>query len=171
MADRLQAITLLIADVDGVMTDGGIVLDDHGVETKRFNVRDGHGLRMWQRAGHRSALLTARRSPVVDRRARELEIDHVVQGAIRKLPAYEALLAEIGVGHENVCYIGDDVVDLPLVSRVGFGVAVADACSELIEQAHHVTRAAGGHGAVREVIELILKAQGRWDALLERYRV
>ena len=171
MSSELQAITLLVLDVDGVLTDGGIVLDDHGVETKRFSVRDGHGLRLWARAGHASAILTSRESTVVALRARNLGIDHVIQGAIKKLPAYEQLLADAGVTGENVCCVGDDLVDLPLVRRAGFGVAVADACPELLAAAQYVTTACGGHGAVREVAELILKAQGHWDTLLEWYRV
>ena len=171
MTPELHAITLLVLDVDGVLTDGGIVLDDHGTETKRFSVRDGHGLRMWARAGHASAILTSRRSTVVELRARDLGIDHVIQGATQKLPAYEQLLADLGVKADNVCYVGDDLVDLPLVRRAGFGVAVADACAELLDAAQYVTTARGGYGAVREVTELILKAQGHWDGLLERYRV
>lgn len=170
MPADLQAITLMVVDVDGVMTDGGIVLDDNGVETKRFSVRDGHGLRLWGRAGHTSAIVTSRESRVVELRAHELDIDHVIQGAKKKLPAYEELLAKAGVENRNVCYIGDDLVDLPLVRRAGLGVAVADACPELLEAADVVTHARGGHGAVREVTDMILKAQGHWDRLMERYR-
>jgi 3-deoxy-D-manno-octulosonate 8-phosphate phosphatase (KDO 8-P phosphatase) len=170
LSERCAAIELLVLDVDGVLTDGRIVYLDDGTEEKRFHVRDGSGLKLWQHVGKQSAIITGRESSVVDVRAAELGIGHVIQGAAEKLPAYRELLATTGVRPEQVCYVGDDVPDLPLLRRCGLAVAVADACSDVLADAHYVTRALGGQGAVREVVELILRTQGHWQRLLERFR-
>jgi len=167
---RCAAIDLLIVDVDGVLTDGGIIYGDDGAELKQFHVRDGSGLKIWQFVGKRSALITGRRSKVVEVRAAELGIDPVIQGAVEKMPAYRDLLRGGGWRPEQVCYIGDDLPDLPLLRHCGLAVAVADACPEVIADAHYVTRAAGGRGAVREAIELILRCQGHWQTIVERFR-
>jgi 3-deoxy-D-manno-octulosonate 8-phosphate phosphatase (KDO 8-P phosphatase) len=163
LRERCAAVELLVADVDGVLTDGGIVYGEPAVELKHFHVRDGSGLVLWHLAGKRTALVTGRSSPLVDRRARELGIGLVVQGASDKLAALEGLLSQTGLPAAAVCYVGDDLPDLPPLGRCGLAAAVADACAEVRAAAHYITRMAGGRGAVREVIELILRCQGRWS--------
>jgi 3-deoxy-D-manno-octulosonate 8-phosphate phosphatase (KDO 8-P phosphatase) len=167
---RCAAIDLLIVDVDGVLTAGGIIYSDDGAELKQFHVRDGSGLKIWQFVGKRAALITGRTSKVVAVRAAELGIDPVIQGAADKVPAYRELLRAGGWRTEQVCYVGDDVPDLPVMRNCGLAVAVADACPEVLADAHYVTRAAGGRGAVREAIELILRCQGHWQTIVERFR-
>jgi len=169
IANRAKAIQLVLSDVDGVLTDGGIVFDNQGIEIKRFHIRDGMGIRLWQRAGHRFGLLTSRTSHVVQVRAAELGIDLVRQGFQEKLPVVMALMRELNLTPQQVCYIGDDLPDLPVLRHVGLGVAVADAAAELLSAAHHTTTARGGQGAVRELIEMLLKAQGRYDDLIAKY--
>jgi 3-deoxy-D-manno-octulosonate 8-phosphate phosphatase (KDO 8-P phosphatase) len=161
---------MLILDVDGVLTSGEIFYTDNSVELKAFHVRDGSGLKLWQLAGKRSAVITGRSSPIVQVRAAELGIDPVIQGAADKLMAYRQLLTNGALRPEQVCFIGDDLPDLPIVRNCGLGVAVADACAEMIADAHLVTKAAGGRGAVRETIELILGCQGVWQKVVERFR-
>jgi 3-deoxy-D-manno-octulosonate 8-phosphate phosphatase (KDO 8-P phosphatase) len=170
LAERCRRIEMLVLDVDGVLTDGGIVYSDNGVELKQFQVRDGSGLKIWQYVGKRAAIITGRTSQIVTVRAAELGIEPVYQGAMEKLPAYRRLLADTGLAPEQVCYVGDDVPDLAVLVNCGLAVAVADACAEVIAAAHHVTRAAGGRGAVRETIELILRCQGQWQQIVERFR-
>lgn len=162
LRERCAAIELLIVDVDGVLTNGGIVYGSPELEIKQFHVRDGSGLKLWQRAGKRTALLTGRTSSLVARRAAELNIAWVEQGATEKLPAYRRLLDKAGATEEMVCYIGDDLPDVPPLRACGLAVTVADACGEARAVAHYITRAGGGRGAVRETIELILRCQGRW---------
>ncbi len=164
-------IKLLAMDVDGVLTDGTIILDGAGGESKRFNLHDGHGIKLWHRAGLETALISGRESAATTARAQQLSIKRVMQGQIKKLPAFESLLAETGLSAGQVAYIGDDLLDVPLVVRAGLGVAVANAVDELKERADMVTNSCGGAGAVREVIEYILKNTGRWDKLMERYTV
>jgi len=165
----LAAIELLVLDVDGVLTDGRVIIHGDGGESKCFNILDGHGIRMWQRAGLKVALLSGRVSQATTRRAQELEIPYVIQDSHFKLPALKQLLAELGLSPENAAYVGDDLMDLPIVRYVGLGVAVANAVDELKEHADYVTARRGGEGAVREVIEHILKGSDRWAALMERY--
>lgn len=162
LRERCAAIELLIVDVDGILTDGGIVYGQPDLEIKQFDVRDGFGLKRWQHAGKRTAVLTGRSSPLVARRAAELGIVSVVQGAVEKLPAYRRLLEEAGAAEETVCYVGDDVPDVPSLCACGLAATAADAHSEARAVAHYITRACGGRGAVREIIELILRCQGRW---------
>jgi 3-deoxy-D-manno-octulosonate 8-phosphate phosphatase (KDO 8-P phosphatase) len=169
LAERCERIELLALDVDGVLTDGRIVYSDNGVEVKAFHVRDGSGLKLWQLEGKRAAVITGRTSSVVNVRAAELGIAPVIQGAADKLAGFRRLLAEVPVAPEQVCYVGDDLPDLPVLRRCGLAVAVADACAEVRARAHYVTRARGGCGAVREVVELILRCQGRWRQVVERY--
>src|SRR5262249_47014905 len=145
---RCAAIDLLILDVDGVLTDGGIIYGDDGTELKQFHVRDGSGLKIWQFVGKRAALITGRQSKIVEVRAAELGIAPVIRGAADKIPAYRALLRAGGWRAARVCYVGDDVPDLPVLRNCGLAVAVADACPEVLAEAHYVTRAAGGRGAV-----------------------
>jgi 3-deoxy-D-manno-octulosonate 8-phosphate phosphatase (KDO 8-P phosphatase) len=170
LVQRCQAIELLLLDVDGVLTDGGIIYGDDRVELKVFHVRDGSGLKIWHRAGKRSALLSGRSSRVVEVRAAELAISVVLQGASDKWPAYQRILTEMHMRPEQVCCMGDDIPDLPLLRHCGLAVAVADACPEAREDAHYVTRAAGGRGAVRETIEFILRCQGHWQSLVDVFR-
>jgi 3-deoxy-D-manno-octulosonate 8-phosphate phosphatase (KDO 8-P phosphatase) len=170
LQQRCARIELLVLDVDGVLTDGSIVYADNDVEVKAFHVRDGSGLKLWQMAGKRSAIISGRTSRIVNVRAAELDIAVVVQGAADKLAAFEQLLQSQGLRPEQAAFVGDDVPDLPVLRNCGLAVAVADACPEVIENADYVTRLPGGHGAAREVIELILKAQNLWTKLLERYQ-
>lgn len=162
-------IKMLVIDVDGVMTDGTIILDSNGNESKRFSILDGHGIKMWHRAGLETAIISGRESGATVARAKQLSISRVVQGQKKKLPAFEALLAETGFDASEVAYIGDDLLDLPLVVRAGLGVAVANAVQELKDGADMITAKTGGNGAVREVIELVLKETGKWPKLMERY--
>jgi 3-deoxy-D-manno-octulosonate 8-phosphate phosphatase (KDO 8-P phosphatase) len=165
----LSKIRLLILDVDGVLTDGRIIFDSAGHETKEFHVRDGSGLKYWIRSGGQAAILSGRESQIVLRRAEELGVTLVEQGAQDKLPGLERLLVAAGCTAEEAAYIGDDLPDLPVFHRVGFRVAVADAVAEVRAAADYVTQAPGGRGAVRETVELLLKAQNRWPRIMERY--
>jgi len=166
---RAAGVRLLLLDCDGVLTDGRITPVEGGEELKSFHTHDGHGLVMLHRAGLRSGIISGRTSRLVELRAKDLGISYVRQGALDKVAVFESLLSEAGVEPSHAAYVGDDVVDIPLMRRCGLGVAVADATPDTRDAAHHVTRLPGGHGAVREVCELILKAQGRWDELMKRY--
>ncbi|AOV17946.1 hypothetical protein BJI67_13540 [Acidihalobacter aeolianus] len=169
IVERARAVRLMIFDVDGVLTDGRLILGDDGQEYKAFNSKDGHGMRMLADSGVALAILTGRSSRVVERRAADLGIDHVVQGRRDKLPAFEELLARIGLSAEAVAYVGDDIVDLPVMRRVGLAMAVADAAAEVRTHAHWVTAAAGGRGAAREACELVMRAQGQYERLVATY--
>jgi 3-deoxy-D-manno-octulosonate 8-phosphate phosphatase (KDO 8-P phosphatase) len=164
LAERCSKIEMLVLDVDGVLTEGGIIYGSAD-ELKVFHVRDGSGLKIWHAAGKKSALVTGRDSLPVKRRAQELEISALIQGASEKLPAYERLLGDHKLHTEQAAVIGDDRVDVPMMRACGLAVAVADACSEARCRAHYVTAAFGGRGAARETIELILRCQGRWPIL------
>lgn len=167
---RCEDIRLLLSDIDGVMTDGGVVFDNEGVETKVFNIRDGLGIRLWQKAGHDFGIVTGRTSGIVQRRAVELDIELVRQGVKDKLPIVHQIIESLSLEPNQVAYIGDDLPDLSTVKFVGLGIAVADACAELIEAADHITATNGGRGAVREAIEMILKHQGRWPEMIETFQ-
>ncbi|MHB8882970.1 MAG: 3-deoxy-manno-octulosonate-8-phosphatase KdsC [Thermodesulfovibrionales bacterium] len=167
--EKAKKIRLLILDVDGVMTDGSIILDNEGNEFKSFHVRDGHGIRMLMQSGVRVAIITGRSSKVVVRRARELGITDVFQNCRDKRVAYRKLLKLYSLDSSQVAYIGDDIVDLPVMSLVGLPVAVADASAGTKEYALLVTRNRGGRGAVREVTDLILKSQGLWKDIFNEY--
>jgi 3-deoxy-D-manno-octulosonate 8-phosphate phosphatase (KDO 8-P phosphatase) len=162
LLERCVRIQLLIMDVDGVLSDGGLVYGDDGAELKPFYVRDGVAVKMWRQAGKRAAILTGRSSQTVARRGAELSIDLVMQGADDKLAAFGQLLAGQELQPEQAAYVGDDLPDVPVLRACGLAVAVADACFEARAAAHIVTRADGGRGAVRETIELVLRAQGLW---------
>ena len=166
MKDALKKIRVVAMDVDGVLTDGRIIMDSNGVETKNFDVQDGFGIVFLQKCGIKTAIISARESGVVIRRARDLKIDKVYVGVYPKLSAYEDLLKEFNVTDEEVCFIGDDLADLSVMRRCGFSVAVANAVFEIKQIADHVTVARGGYGAVRETIEMILQAQGLWGPSL-----
>jgi 3-deoxy-D-manno-octulosonate 8-phosphate phosphatase (KDO 8-P phosphatase) len=169
LADRCQPIELIVSDVDGVLTDGGIVLDNQGIETKRFCIRDGQGIRLWQKAGYRFGLVSLRSSQIVSIRAEELGIEIVRQGTADKLAALCQILDELGLEPRQACYVGDDLPDLRAIRAAGLGVAVADACQEVRQAALYVTTLTGGSGAVRETIEMILKAQRRWNDAIQAY--
>jgi 3-deoxy-D-manno-octulosonate 8-phosphate phosphatase (KDO 8-P phosphatase) len=169
LADRCAPIEMLILDVDGVLTEGQIIYGDNGMELKAFHVRDGSGLAAWRGEGKRAGVITGRTSPTVATRAQELGIETVLQGVSSKAAGLEQVLAEGGWRPEQVCFIGDDLPDLPVLGKCGLAVAVADACPEVIAAAHYVTQRAGGRGAVRETIELILRSQGRWQRVVEGF--
>jgi 3-deoxy-D-manno-octulosonate 8-phosphate phosphatase (KDO 8-P phosphatase) len=166
---RLARVQLLLLDVDGVLTDGGVTWNNQGIESKTFNIRDGLGIKLWQRAGGRTGIVTGRSSHVVQLRADELGIVIVRQGVVDKLDVVQAILTEIGISWEQTAFIGDDLPDLAVVSRCGVGIAVADAAAELQAAAAFVTRLPGGRGAVREAIERLLVARGSWEAVVARF--
>ena len=161
LAARARAVRLAIFDVDGVLTDGTLWIGPQGEAFKAFNILDGHGLKMLQAAGVATAILSGRKSEAVARRATELAIAHVVQGADDKLAAFERLLGEAGVTPEACAFVGDDLPDLMVMQRCGFAVAVANAVEAVKRSAHYVTNASGGRGAVREFCELVLRARGQ----------
>jgi YrbI family 3-deoxy-D-manno-octulosonate 8-phosphate phosphatase len=165
----LKKIRVILSDVDGVLTDGRVVLDNQGIESKQFHIRDGLGIRLWQRAGNRFAIVTGRSSHVVQIRATELGIETVRQGVTDKLHVVREVLAALSVRPEEACFIGDDLPDVPAMNHVALAIAPADACEETRGAAHFVTKAAGGQGAVREAIEYVLRAQSRWDELIKKY--
>ncbi len=169
LAARLKSIKLLILDVDGVLTDGSIIYNDEGIETKAFHVRDGHGIKMLMREGIDVALLTARSSRALEHRAKDLKISLVLQGRKDKLEGFMEILEKKGILPEAAACMGDDVVDLPLLMRAGLSVAVRDGVDEVKNAAHYTTRLPGGRGAVREVTDMILKAQGKWKEAMKRY--
>ena len=170
LIQRAQRISLLVLDVDGVLTDGRIVLADYGDELKFFNIQDGAALVFWHKLGFKSAIVTGRRSRLVRRRAAEMRVDFVAQGHVIKLPVYEQLLKRFRVSDEQVCALGDDLMELPILRRAGFSVAVPDAADEVKRASHYVTRRAGDRGAVREVVDILLKAKGLWDQVLGWYQ-
>lgn len=172
MHDKLKHVELLLLDVDGVMTDGRIIWDAHGVETKAFNVKDGHGIKLVQRAGIQVGIITGRTSPVVDLRAKELGIDILYQGALKKLDSYLDIKQRTGLEDHQIAYMGDDVIDVPVMRRVGFSAAPADALPEVSALVDYVARCKGGMGAVRELCDLILKGRGVWQELVaDRYEL
>jgi len=166
---NLADIQVLVIDVDGVLTDGTIVVNNDGSESKFFNVLDGHGIRLWQRAGLKLAFLSGRASESTRYRAEQLNVEYVFQDCHNKLDALEKFLKQLGLPSDRIAYIGDDLPDLPVIRYVGFGVAVANAVDEVKQYADYVTSRPGGGGAVREVIEYILKNTGRWQKLMKKY--
>ena len=166
---KAEGIRLIIFDVDGVLTDGSLYIGDDGQEYKAFHSKDGHGMVMLQHTGVQIAIITGRTSEVVRIRMASLGIEHVYQGKREKLPAYEELKAATGLRDEQIAYVGDDVVDLPVMTRVGLSIAVQDAHTLTKQHAHWVTPSGGGRGAAREVCELIMDAQGRLQGLLDTY--
>jgi 3-deoxy-D-manno-octulosonate 8-phosphate phosphatase (KDO 8-P phosphatase) len=166
---NFACLQLLIMDVDGVLTDGTVMINGDGSEGKSFNLLDGHGIKIWKRAGLKTAFLSGRFSQATDCRAKELDIDYCLQDCFDKLPALKKLLEEAQVQAKNAAYIGDDLMDLPVIRYVGFGAAVANAVDEVKKEADYVTGRAGGGGAVREVIEYILKNAGKWQELIKKY--
>lgn len=169
LIEKMKTIRLLVLDVDGVMTDGKIIMNDMGREIKNFDVKDGHGIKILMRCGIDVILLTGRRSAVVEHRAKDIGIEEVYQGIYNKLEKFEEILQNKSFNYENIAFVGDDIVDIPLLKRVGFSVAVADATEDVKKCVDYITKKAGGDGAVREVCELILQAQGKWIDVAKRY--
>jgi len=166
---KIKAVKLFILDVDGVMTDGSIIYDDDGKEIKIFDVKDGHGIKLLMRAGIDVAIITARESQVVLHRAKNLGIDMVYQKAMDKVEAFNEILQKKQLSEKEVAYVGDELVDIPLLRKVGFAAAVKDAVEDLKMYVDFITEKNGGQGAVREICELILKTQGKWGEATEKY--
>lgn len=169
LEQKCRAIELLITDVDGVLTDGGVILNNEGVESKQFHIRDGFGLRLWRQAGFQCGIITGRNSQVVRLRAQELGIDIVRQGIQDKAPVAEELLHKFNLKPEQLAYVGDDLIDLGVIRLAGLGIAVADAVDEVKAAADYTTKTPGGKGAIREVVELILKAKKVWNDIIQTY--
>lgn len=167
--EKAAQIRLVVFDVDGVLTDGSLYLGDDGQEYKAFHSRDGHGMKMLKRTGVQIAVITGRTSQVVVHRMANVGVEHVYQGHTDKLPAFEALLAKLGLAAQQTAFVGDDVVDLPAMRRAGLAIAVQDAHPLVKAHAHWQTPNRGGRGAARDVCELIMEAQGHLDAELQRY--
>ena len=167
LKNKIKKIKLLIMDVDGVMTNGQIIVDDLGKETKIFDVQDGYGIVLFRDAGYKTAIISARKTNAVTVRVNDLKINKVFQDAYPKTEAFNQVLKELGVSSQEVCFMGDDLPDLCILNRVGLAVAVANAVSDVKKAADYVTKRHGGQGAVREVIELILKTQGKWDSIVK----
>jgi 3-deoxy-D-manno-octulosonate 8-phosphate phosphatase (KDO 8-P phosphatase) len=166
---KLKKIKLLILDVDGVMTDGRIIMDSEGHEIKNFDVRDGHGIKLLQRYGIKVAILTGRQSKVVEYRAKDLDIKDVYQKVFNKKEVFEKILRKHKLSANEVAYMGDDIVDIPVLKRVGFSAAVADAVDVVKKSVDYITKNTGGHGAVRELCEMILQAKGEWKEIAAKY--
>ena len=162
-------IQLLVLDVDGVMTDGSIILAPNGDEIKSFHVRDGSGIKYWYRVGKQAAIITGRGGQAVLQRARELSIETVRLDAKRKLPVYRQVLADLGLTPQQTAVIGDDLTDLPMLMECAFAVCVPEAPEEVRQRVDYITQTPGGRGAVREVIELLLRRAGLWERILQRY--
>ena len=167
---RAARIRLVLFDVDGVLTDGRVVLHGNGSESKQFHVRDGIVMVWAQRVGLKIGLLSARMSPTTAERAAQLGITLVHQGVPSKIEAYEEIVGDIGLNDNEVAYMGDDIVDIAVLARVGLSAAPADAVPEVRERVHWIAPSAGGSGAARELLELVLRAQGRWDAIVRSFR-
>ena len=166
---RIHKIKLIIFDVDGVLTDGRIVYGDYGDELKYYDVQDGFGMVLLERAGLKTAIISAKKSRNNTRRAKDLKVSKIYQNAFDKLKVFEKITKQIKISPEECCYVGDDLIDIPVMSRVGFAVAVQNARPETKEAAHYITEHSGGRGAAREVCDLILKTQGKWTEATKKY--
>ena len=166
--DKAKNIKLVILDVDGVMTDGRIVIDDNGVESRNFDIKDGMGVVVLMMSGVEVAIITSNKSGAVRHRAEELKIKRFYEGIKKKTEPYEEILKEMNITDAEVAYVGDDLVDLSMMKRVGLPIAVGDAVEDVKNHAAYVTVARGGYGAVREAAEMILKAQGKWEKILSK---
>jgi len=169
MQDRASKIKLLIMDVDGVLTDGRIIYDNFGDELKFFDVQDGFGLALLSYADIKTAIVTAKKSKIVKRRAKEANITHLFMNTRDKAKVYQRLLKKYNFGNENICCVGDDLLDVPMMKKAGFAVSVPNAVSEVKKVAHYITQRPGGRGAVREIAELILKSQQKWEDLTRKW--
>ena len=166
---RAAEVRMIVLDVDGVLTDGRIYLGNKDEEFRTFFVRDGLGIRMGQSAGLIFGILSGRDSPLVERRARELHIKHIHQGIQDKGPCLEQIAAKTDLETKQICFIGDDLIDVPAMRRAGLAACPADGCEETRQFAHYICNNKGGHGAVREVVDLVLRASGRWDTVMQRF--
>jgi 3-deoxy-D-manno-octulosonate 8-phosphate phosphatase (KDO 8-P phosphatase) len=169
LAAACAKIELILSDVDGVLTDGSVWLADDGRQLMRFHIRDGFGVRLWREAGGRFGVVTGRDVEAVRRRVAQMKVDIVRQGIDDKLPAVDSIAEELGLTRDQICYVGDDLLDLRTIRAVGLGVAVADAVEDVRRAAAYTTSAIGGQAAIREVIELILMNTGRWEKTIRRY--
>ncbi len=167
--ERAKRVRLLIIDIDGVMTDGRIIYSIYGDELKFFDVTDGFGISLLRHAGIPTVIITAKKSRVVKMRARDMRVAKAYQGYLDKLVPFRHILKRFKVSPENICFIGDDLIDIPVLRRVGFAVAVPNAVDETKSAAHHITSKSGGRGAVREICDIILKSQGKWEAVAGRF--
>jgi len=167
--ERASRIRFILLDADGVLTDGRIYLDSAGQESRAFSVLDGFGIRLGQRAGLQFGVMSGRKSEVVSKRAAELGIEEVHQGVLDKLSRFEELQARLGLSADEVCFVGDDLIDLPVLRRVGLSAAPSNAVAEVLQAVHLVTDRPGGKGAVRELVDLILHASGRWESATQRF--
>ncbi len=170
LADKCAPIRLILTDVDGVLTDGRVIIDNQGVESKQFHIRDGQGIRLWQQSGGQWGIVTGRSSQIVKLRAAELDIELIRQGVGDKLSVVRAICKELNLELQEVCFVGDDLPDWAPIQHVGLGVAVADAAEQLRQEADYVTSLQGGEGAIRELVEVLLKNTNRWDSTLRKYR-
>lgn len=166
---KAEKISLLLLDVDGVLTDGRIIIDENGVETKHFDVRDGQGLSLLMLAGIGVGLISGRSSNIVRYRARELGIQLVYQGVRNKAGIYDKVKLKAGLEDDQIAYVGDDIIDLPILQRAGLAVGVKNCWPELRPLVDYVTEASGGRGAVREIAELLLKVQGKWEGVTRHF--
>jgi 3-deoxy-D-manno-octulosonate 8-phosphate phosphatase (KDO 8-P phosphatase) len=169
ISGRAKKIKLLILDIDGVMTDGRIIYSIYGDELKFFDVQDGFGITLLNNAGIKSVIITAKKSRIVKLRGRDMKVAKSYQGYIDKEAAFEKILKEFRVGEDEVCFMGDDLIDMPVLKRVGFAVAVPNAVDEVKSAAHYVTAKPGGRGAVREICDFLLKSQGKWDLATSKH--
>jgi HAD-superfamily hydrolase, subfamily IIIA len=170
LTEKINKIKLLLLDVDGVLTDGSIILGESDQEFKIFNIKDGLGIKLAQAAGLEVGIITGRTSAAVQRRAEELEIHILHQGQSDKRTAYEQIRAELGLNADQIAFVGDDLNDLPVLRRVGLSCTVADASEEVKKQVDYISQLPGGKGAVREIIEWILKRQGKWEMVIQKFR-
>lgn len=166
---KVQKIRAFIFDVDGVLTDGGIILDNHGIETKRFNIKDGWAIVEIKKYGFKTAVITGRKSELVAKRMQDLKIDYLVQGALDKREAYTQFKQQFDLNDDEIAYIGDDLIDLPLLMQCGLSACPGDAVSDVASRVDIVMHKMGGYGAVREFIEFVLRGQNRWDDVLQPY--
>ncbi|MDM8566538.1 HAD family hydrolase [Candidatus Halobeggiatoa sp. HSG11] len=169
--EAAKLIRLVVFDVDGVLTDGSLYFSDNGQEYKSFNVRDGLGMVMLQRSGVIIGIITAKQSTIVADRMQKLGIKHVFQGRVDKLVAFEQLRKELQLDYHQIAYVGDDILDIPVMSKVGLAIAVGDANKLVVKHSHWQTKANGGKGAAREVCELIMQNQDTWDSQLSHYGI
>ena len=169
VVEKAKRVKMLIVDIDGVMTDGRIVYSIYGDELKFFDVTDGFGISLLNRAGIKTVIITAKKSRIVKHRARDLKVAKAYQGFLDKLIPIEKLLKEFKIAPEEICFMGDDLPDVPVLKRVGLAVSVPNALDEVRAIAHHITSKAGGRGAVREVCDLLLKSQNKWDEATSKY--
>lgn len=167
--EKMLKVKLLVLDVDGILTDGRIIYDSRGHQLKFFDVQDGFGIHLLRLAGVESAIITAKRSNVVTKRAKDFRVKHIYMDCLNKVKPLDELSRKLKLDHDEICFVGDDLIDIPAMKKVGFAVSVPNAVDEAKEAAHYITRREGGRGAVREVCDLIIKAQGKWADITHRF--